>query len=145
MKNFKRIKNDLKAISKKHELKNQAYFYISHGNQNNNLQGIKSNLPKNQYLANDFANIVRKNEIKFPLETYTYNSKQELVKEIVAQNKNILGLIKINCNLFLDKQTLKSYNFETAAIYSKVNGMYLNVVKLTILLKHLNKTTAKVA
>jgi hypothetical protein len=145
MKNFKRIKNDLKAISKKYELKNQAYFYISHGNQNKNLHGIKSNLPKNQYLANDFANIVRKNEIKFPLETYTYSSKQELVKEIVAQNKNILGLIKIHSKLFLNKQTLNSYNFKTTAIYSKVNGMYLNVVKLTIFLKHLNKTTVKVA
>jgi hypothetical protein len=41
----------------------------------------------------DLANIVNKSKIKFPLETYTYNSKQELIKEIVGQNKNILSKI----------------------------------------------------
>lgn len=146
MKNFKRIKNDLKATSKKHELKNFPYFCVSHANQNSTLKGIKSNLPKNQYLANDFANIVRKNEIKFPLETYIYNSKQELVKEIVAQNKNILGFIKIDSHLFLNKEIVKTYNFEPTAIYSKINAAYLNIVKLTALLKHFNdKNVTKLA
>ncbi len=146
MKNFKKIKNDLKATSKKHELAKFPYFCVSHANQNSSLQGIKSNLPKNQYLANDFANIIRKSEIKFPLETYTYNSKQELIKEIVAQNKNILGFIKVDSNLFLNKEIVKTYNFEPTAIYSKINAVYLNVVKLTALLKHFSeKKDAKVA
>lgn len=146
MKNFKRIKNDLKATSKKQELKNFPYFCVSHANQTSNLQGIKSNLPKNNYLANDFASIVKKSEIKFPLETYTYSSKQELIKEIVAQNKNILGFIKIDSQLFLNKEIVKTYNFAPTAIYSKINAVYLNVVKLTALLKHFNdKTNVKMA
>ncbi len=146
MKNFKKIKNDLKAISKKQDLQNFPYFCISHANQNSNLQGIKSSLPKNQYLANDFANIVNKSEIKFPLESHIYNSKQELIKEIVGQNKNILGFIKIDSHLFLKKEIVKTYNFEPATIYSKINAAYLNVVKLTALLKHFSsKNDAKMA
>lgn len=146
MKNFKKIKNDLKAVSKKQDLQNFPYFCISHSNQNSNLQGIRSSLPKNQYLANDFANIVNKSKIKFPLETYTYNSKQELIKEIVGQNKNILGFIKIDSHLFLKKEIVKTYNFEPATIYSKINAAYLNVVKLTALLKHFSsKNDAKMA
>ena len=63
MKNFKRIKNDLKAASKKQELQTSSYFCISHTNQPNTLKGIKANLPKNQYTANDFANIITKKDI----------------------------------------------------------------------------------
>jgi hypothetical protein len=146
MKNFKKIKNNLKAVSKKQELQNFPYFYISHANQSNDLQGIKSSLPKNQYLANDFANIIHKNDIKFPLETHIYNSKQELIQTIIGQNKKILGFIKIDSHLFLKKEIIKTYNFEPATIYSKINAAYLNVVKLTALLKHFSsKTEANMA
>lgn len=138
MKNFKKIKIDLKAVSKKQELKNFPYFCISHVNQTSNLQGLKSNLPKNNYLANDFASIVKKNKIKFPLETYTYSSKQELIKEIVTQKRNILGFFKVEFQLFLNKEIVKTYNFTPTAIYSKINAVYLNVVKLSTLLKHFN-------
>src|SRR6478735_4083471 len=121
MKNFKRTKNNLKVISKKQELSKSPYFYISHANQDTNLKGIKSNLPKNQYLANSFSNIISKNKIKFPLKIYIYNSREELIKEIATQNKNILGFIKVNSNLFLNKKIIKIYNFELTAIYSKIN------------------------
>ncbi len=142
MKNFKRIKNDLKAASKKQELQTSSYFCISHTNQPNTLKGIKANLPKNQYTANDFANIITKKDIKFPLETYTYNSKQELIQEITNQNKNILGFIKIDSYLFLKKETLKKYTFSTPTVYSKINSAYLNVIKLTALLKHFNQKSS---
>jgi len=65
MKNFKKIKNDLKTTSKKQELVKSSFFCVSHSNQNLNLKGIKSNLPKNQYLANEFANIFLKVKLNF--------------------------------------------------------------------------------
>jgi len=139
MKNFKKIKNDLKTISKKQELNKSPYFCISHTNQTINLKGIKSILPKNQYLANNFANIITKNDIKFPLETYTYKSKEEFIQEILTQNKNILGFFKIDSHLFLKKEVIKKYNFTQTNIYSKLNSTYLNVIKLTALLKHFNE------
>ncbi len=142
MKNFKRIKNDLKTASKKQELQSSSYFCISHTNQHSNLKGIKSNLPKNQYMANDFANVITKKEIKFPLETYTYNSQEELIQEITNQNKNILGFLKINSYLFLKKDILKKYTFAPSTIYSKINSTYLNVIKLTALLKHFNQKSS---
>lgn len=146
MKNFKKIKNDLKTTSKKQELVKSSFFCVSHSNQNLNLKGTKSNLPKNQYLANEFAKLISKSEIKFPLETYTYNSKQELVQGILNQNKNILGFIKIDSNLFLNKNLLKKYNFETAGIYIKINAAYSNVIKLAAILKHFSaNNTPKVA
>ncbi len=143
MKNFKKIKNDLKSTNKKQELKNVKYFYISYSNQNKNLTGINSSLTKNQYLANDFANIITKDNIKFPLESFTYNSKQELINEIAKENKDILGFVKIDSTLFLNKTLLKKYNFDSAGIYTKLNAAYLNVVKLTALLKHFNDNNLK--
>ena len=146
MKNFKKIKNDLKTVSKKEELNTSSYFCISHTNQNINFKGIKSTLLKNQYLANNFANIITKNDIKFPLETHTYNSKELLIKEILTQHKNILGFFKIDSHLFLKKEVIKKYNFTETSIYSKINTCYLNVIKLTTLLKHFNeKNKTKVA
>ncbi len=146
MKNFKRIKNDLKATTKKQELNTSPYFCVSHTNQNINLKGTKSNLPKNQYLANNFAHIISKTDIKFPLETHTYNSKEELIQEILTQNKNILGFLKIDAHLFLKKEVIKKYSFASPVIYSKLNNTYLNVIKLTALLKHFSeKNTTKMA
>lgn len=145
MKNFNKIKNNLKTTSKKKELENNPYFCVSHINQNSSLQGIKSNLPKNQYLANDFANLVPKTEIKFPLETYTYNSKEELIKEI-ATKKNILGFVKIDFHLFLNKEIMKSYNFNQTSIYYKINAIYLNFVQIIAILNQFNaKSITKVA
>lgn len=146
MKNFKRIKNDLKATTKKQELNTSQYFCVSHTNQNINLKGVKANLPKNQYLANNFAHIISKTDIKFPLETRTYNSKEELIQEILTQNKNILGFLKIDAHLFLKKEVIKKYSFASPVIYSKLNNTYLNVIKLTALLKHFSeKNTTKMA
>jgi hypothetical protein len=146
MKNFKRIKNDLKATSKKQELNTSPYFCVSHTNQNISLKGIKSNLPKNQYLVNPFSTIITKESVKFPLETYTYKSKDELIQEILAQNKNVLGFLKVDSHLFLKKEVIKKYNFTLTNIYSKINSSYLNVIKLTALLKHFStKNTDKVA
>ncbi len=146
MKNFKRIKNDLKATTKKQELNTSPYFCVSHTNQNINLKGTKSNLPKNQYLANNFAHIISKTDIKFPLETRTYNSKEELIQEILTQNKNILGFLKVDTQLFLKKEVIKKYNFASTNIYSKLNATYLNVIKLTAVLKHFSeKNTTKMA
>ena len=146
MKNFKKIKNDLKAISKKQELNTSQYFCISHTNHHINLKGIKSTLPKNQYVANDFANIINKKDIKFPLETYTYTSKEELIQEVLTQNKDVLGFFKIGSHLFLKKDVIKKYNFTETSIYSKINTTYVNVIKLTALLKHFNeKNISKVA
>ncbi len=146
MKNFKRIKNDLKATNKKQELNTSPYFCVSHTNQNISLKGIKSNLPKNQYLVNPFANIITKESVKFPLETYTYKSKDELIQEILTQNKNVLGFLKVDSHLFLKREVIKKYNFTLTNIYSKINSSYLNVIKLTALLKHFStKNTNKVA
>ncbi len=146
MKNFKRIKNDLKATNKKQELNTSPYFCVSHTNQNISLKGIKSNLPKNQYLVNPFANIITKESVKFPLETYTYKSKDELIQEILTQNKNVLGFLKVDSHLFLKREVIKKYNFTLTNIYSKINSSYLNVIKLTALLKLFStKNTNKVA
>ena len=48
--------------------------------------------------------------------------------------------------LFLNKNLLKKYNFETAGIYIKINAAYSNVIKLAAILKHFSdKNITKVA
>ncbi len=142
MKNFSKIKNDLKTTTKKLELKNSQYFCITHAKQITVPTTTVANITKLQYLATDFAKIINKSQIKFPIEIHTYNSRIELLNSLASQKKNLFGFIHINSNLFVNKNLLKTYNFQIPTLYTKLYTAPLKLIRLTGILKHLlkNKT-----
>lgn len=139
MQNIKKIKNYLKATSKKQEFQTLPYIAINFENLTSKATVKKSKLTKIQYLNTPLASIKNKKEIKFPLETNIYNSQQDLIEAIFRQKENPSSFFKLKNNLVLKKATLKTCNFTGLSIYSKLRQLCLRSLKLATLLNYFLK------
>jgi hypothetical protein len=129
MENIKKIKINLKTITKKNDFKSNIKFSINFQN-SNTIVIKKSKLTKIQFLNSSFSNIKKKNEIKFPLEITNIKSTNNLINSI-SQN---LGIIKLKSVIILDKNIVNNIELTQKSICSILKTNINNPLKTQILL-----------
>lgn len=134
MQNIKKIKNSLKASNKKQELNLATYMIINFENLNT-ISNIKSaKLTKLQYLNTNLAAITSKAQIKFPLETISYESEQDLKNYISKQKENNVSFCKVKNIFILRKKVFNLCKLDTVTVYQKMRQVFLRSIKLATLL-----------
>ncbi len=142
MNNIIKIKKQVKAYIKKEDLKNISFFVISFDNTlENDINSFK--VTKNQYTKSEIANLLKKENLKFPLGLKTIKTEEEIVKSNNTDKKNSMSLIKINNYLFLGKKALSLHATNINSIYNKFNNIMLTMVRFLKLLKYLNEKAEK--
>lgn len=139
MQNIKKIKNSLKASSKKQEFKTLPYVSLGFETLTTSSNIRKSKLTKIQYLNTPLALIKNKKEIKFPIETNIYNSQEQLIEAIFKQKENNANFFKLKNILVLNKEVLRNCNFTTLITYAKIRQLLLRSLKLATLLNYFIK------
>jgi hypothetical protein len=135
MNSITQVKKQVKAYIKEKELGKAAFFVVHFDNAISNESSNIYKLTKNQYLRTEMSNLIKKENLKFPLKTKQFSSQNLLQKHIITA-KNPLSLIKINDYLILGKKTMSFFAINTDAIYYKLN-IALDMLKFLGLLKHL--------
>ncbi len=142
MNNIIKIKKQVKAYIKKEDLKNISFFVISFDNTlENDINSFK--VTKNQYTKSEIANLLKKENLKFPLGIKPFKTEEEIVKSNNTDKKNSMSLIKINNYLFLGKKALSLHATNINSIYNKFNNIMLTMVRFLKLLKYLNEKAEK--
>ncbi len=142
MNNIIKIKKQVKACIKKEDLKNISFFVISFDNTlENDINSFK--VTKNQYTKSEIANLLKKENLKFPLGIKPFKTEEEIVKSNNTDKKNSMSLIKINNYLFLGKKALSLHATNINSIYNKFNNIMLTMVRFLKLLKYLNEKAEK--
>lgn len=139
MQNIKKIKNYLKASSKKQDFKTLPYVSLGFETLTYNPNRKKSKLTKIQYLNTPLALVKNKKEIKFPIETNIYNSQEQLIEAIFKQKENNSNFFKLKNILVLNKEVLRNCNFTTLITYAKIRQLLLRSLKLATLLNYFIK------
>lgn len=139
MQNIKKIKNSLKASNKKQDL-NLANYMVINFETLNNTSGIKSTkLTKLQYLNTNLSKITSKAQIKFPLETISYKSEQDLRNYISKQKENNISFCKVKNIFILRKKVFNMCKLDNVTIYQKMRQVFLRSIKLATLLNFWKK------
>jgi hypothetical protein len=135
---MQKIKNKIKIFIKIKEFKKNPYLSLNYQNINlidkTNLKTSK--VTKLQYILSNFNNIKSLKETKFPLETTTYNTHQQLKDSILQQKKNNANFIKIENNIFFSKKFLTHYSVTPFMLYFKLKNLTLHSVKAAKIFKN---------
>lgn len=134
MQNIKKIKNSLKASNKKQELNLATYMVINFENLNNITTNKSAKLTKLQYLNTNLATITSKTQIKFPLQTISYESEQDLKTFMLKQKENSVSFCKVKNIFVLRKKVFNLCKLNNVTIYQKMRQIFLRSIKLATLL-----------
>jgi len=134
MQNIKKIKNSLKASNKKQELNLATYMIINFENLNTSSNIKSAKLTKLQYLNTNLATITSKAQIKFPLETISYESEQDLKNYISKQKENNVSFCKVKNIFILRKKVFNLCKLDNVTVYQKMRQVFLRSIKLATLL-----------
>lgn len=134
MQNIKKIKNSLKASNKKQELNLATYMIINFENLNTTSNIKSAKLTKLQYLNTNLATITSKAQIKFPLETISYESEQDLKNYILKQKENNISFCKVKNIFILRKKVFNLCKLDSVTVYQKMRQVFLRSIKLATLL-----------
>lgn len=134
MQNIKKIKNSLKASNKKQELNLTKYMVINFENLNGLSNTKSTKLTKLQYLNTNLASITSKTQIKFPLQTISYESEQDLKSYILKQKENNVSFCKVKNIFVLRKKVFNLCKLDNVAVYQKMRQIFLRSIKLATLL-----------
>lgn len=134
MQNIKKIKNSLKASNKKQELNLATYMIINFENLNTNSNIKSAKLTKLQYLNTNLAAITSKAQIKFPLETISYESEQDLKNYISKQKEHNVSFCKVKNIFILRKKVFNLCKLDNVTVYQKMRQVFLRSIKLATLL-----------
>ena len=139
MNNIAKVKNKVKAHLKNEDIKQTSFFTINFDNVANETDINIYKLTKNQYLQTELSNLVKKEDLKFPLKFKRFDSKDSIEKAISIEKKNSRNLIKINNYLTLGQKTMQSFSTNLDTRYYKFNNTILGIIKLIRIFKFVTK------
>lgn len=134
MQNIKKTKNLLKTSNKKQEINQATYMIINFENFNTPLKIKSAKLTKLQYLNTTLATVILKTQIKFPLETISYESKQDLNNYISKQKENNVSFCKVKNFFLLRKKMFNLCKLDNAIVYQTMQQVFLRSIKMATLL-----------